>query len=181
MKAQRFMSLGIFLDVLFALLFFRIIEFLPAFADKHWVHLPYGLLSLLASEPANLTRVVFGVIIVIYYWSRKNALLSVVEESNGVFATLSIASIFCVCLFPTLLLQSLSLFAASLLGLFALRYAIHARLIHPEMKLTAEQMAHVDLSNPLTAAIAAGLSWSGLTILDSKLVRLDATLQRLAS
>ncbi|MGZ3496890.1 MAG: hypothetical protein ACXVAM_07355 [Vulcanimicrobiaceae bacterium] len=178
MGDQNFKSLNTFLDVVLALVFLRMIEFLPAFEDKHWIHLPYGLFSLLASDPANLTRIVFGVIIIVYYWNRKNTLLSVVDKSNGAFATLSVASLFFVCLFmyalvadptyiggpPTLLLQSLSLFAASLLGFFALRYAIHAGLVRPEMKLTAEKMTRVDLRNPLTAAIAAGLSWSGLTI-----------------
>ena len=178
MSDQGFRSLNRFLDVVFALVFFRVIEFLPPFQDKHWVQLPYGLLSLLAGEPANLTRVVFGLIIVIYYWDRKNALLSVIEKSNGVFATISVASLCFICLFmyalvadptyiggpPTLLLQSASILIASLLGLAALRYAIHAELTRPELKTSVEQLARVDLSNPMTAAVAVALSWSGLTI-----------------
>lgn len=36
---QKLRSLGIFLDVVFALIFFRIVEFLPPFQDGHWVHL----------------------------------------------------------------------------------------------------------------------------------------------
>jgi len=41
---QKLRSLGIFLDVVFALMFFRIVEFLPTFQDGHWVHLPHGIL-----------------------------------------------------------------------------------------------------------------------------------------
>ena len=70
-------SLDRFLDVVFALTFFRIVEFLPSFQDGRWTQLPHGILSLLASQPANLTRVVFGLVIILYYWIRKNALLSV--------------------------------------------------------------------------------------------------------
>jgi hypothetical protein len=175
---QEHGSLGIFLDVVFALIFFRIIEFLPSFQDEHWVQLPHGILSLLASQPANLIRIVFGLAITVYYWTRKNALLSLLARSNGVFCTLSIASLSFVCLFmyaliadpeyvggvPTILLQSVSLLIASLLGFLALRYAIHANLVRAEVKPSAQQAARIDLSNPLTALVATGLSWSGLTV-----------------
>lgn len=178
MPDQTLKSLNTFLDVVFALLFFRIIEYLPSFEDKHWIQLPRGLLSLLAGEPANLTRVGFGVIIVVYYWSRKNAMMSMVASANGVLATLAIASVFFLCLFmwalvadptyvggpPTLLLQSLSLLAGSLLALLALRYAIRAGLTKPDLTSSAKQIARLDLSNPLTAAIASALSFSGLIV-----------------
>src|ERR1700761_7427562 len=79
-------SLSRFLDVLFALAFFACIEFLPSYTDGHWVRLPHGLLSLLASNPANIARVVFGLIMIAYFWLRKITLLSLVERSNGLFA-----------------------------------------------------------------------------------------------
>jgi hypothetical protein len=175
---QKLRSLGVFLDVVFALIFFRIIEFLPSFQGGHWRQLPHGVLSLLASQPVNLTRVVFGLVIIIYYWTRKNALLSLLGKSNGVFATLSMASLSFLCLFmyaliadpmylggvPTLLLQSLSILTGSLLSFLALLYAIHANLVRPELKQSAKQIARIDLSNPLTAIVATALSWSGLLI-----------------
>jgi hypothetical protein len=175
---EKLGSLAVFLDVIFALMFFRIVEFLPSFQDGHWQHLPYGILSLLVGQPANLMRVVFGLVITIYYWTRKNALLSLLAKSNGVITTLSIASLSFLCLFmyaliadpeyvggaPTLLLQSASLAVASLLSFFALRYAIHADLVRSELKPSVGQIARVDLSNPLTAIVATGLSWSGLKI-----------------
>lgn len=175
---EKLRSLGIFLDVAFALVFFRMVEFLPQFQDGHWVQLPHGVLSLLASQPVNHTRLVFGLVVTVYYWNRKNTLLSVLARSNAVFASLSIASLSFVCLFmyaliadpayvggvPTLFLQSISLVVASVLGVFALRYAIHADLIRPELRPPAEQIVRIDLSNPVTAIIATGLSWSGLTI-----------------
>jgi len=168
-------SLGVFLDVIFALMFFRIVEFLPAFQDGRWIQLPHGILSLLASQPANLTRVGFGLVITVYYWTRKNALLSLLAGSNGVVSTLSIASLSFVCLFMYALIadpeyvggvpkQSVSLLIASLLSFLALRYTIHADLVRAEVKPTAEQAARIDLSNPLTALVATGLSWSGLTL-----------------
>jgi hypothetical protein len=175
---QKLRSLGVFLDVIFALMFFRIVEFLPPFQDGHWMQLRHGLLSLLASQPSNLTRVMFGLVITVYYWNRKNTFLSQLARSNALVATLSIASLSFVCLFmyalvadpmyvggaPTLFLQSASLAIASFMGFFALRYAIHANLVRPELKQSAEQIARIDLSNPLTAIVATGLSWSGLTI-----------------
>jgi hypothetical protein len=59
---EKLRSLGVFLDVVFALMFVRTVEFLPQFQDGQWVHLPHGILGLLASRPANLTRVVFGLL-----------------------------------------------------------------------------------------------------------------------
>lgn len=178
MLEEKLQSLGVFLDVVFALMFVRIVAFLPSFQDGHWVRLPHGILSLLASQPANLTRVVFGLVITAYYWNRKNTFLSLLARSDGVIAALSIASLAFLCLFmyalladpmyvggaPTLFLQSVSILIASLLGLSALRYAIHANLTRPNLKPSAAQIARTDLSNPLTAIIATALSWSGLIL-----------------
>jgi hypothetical protein len=178
MDVQRYKNLSMFLNVLFALAFFRAVQFLPPFEDKHWLALPHGLLSLLASEPVSLTRVAFGLIIVGYCWCRTNTMMSVVRESNAIFESITIASIAFVFVFlyaleadpmyvggpPTLLLQSGSLFVAGFLGYLALRYAIHAGLTGPELKASVEKMARVDLSNPLTALVATALSWSGLII-----------------
>lgn len=171
-------SLNRLFDVIFALLIFRVMEFMPSFQDGHWLQLPYGILSLLASQPVNLTRVVFGLILVFYYWSRKNTVLGLVEKSDALFATLSFASLMFIGLFtyaleadptyaggpPTLLLQSASIAIAGLLGYAALRYAMHAGLIAPEMRASVGHILRVDLSNPLTAIIATALSWSGLAI-----------------
>lgn len=175
---QTLRSLNRFVDVVYALLFFRAIEYLPSFQDGRWTHFPNGLLSLLASQPANLTRVIFGVVIIVYYWGRKNGFSVFIARSNAMFATLTIASLAFLCLFmwalyadptyiggpPTLLLQSLSLAIGSLLGFIALHYAIRAKLTQPELNASAEQFARTDISNPLTAVIAAALSWSGLPI-----------------
>ena len=171
-------SLNRFLDVVFALLFFRTIEFLPLPQSGQLVTSPLGILSIVGSSPANITRVAFCLIIIIYYWSRKNTLLGVVQSANGTFALISVTSLAALCVFvyalaadptyvggwPTLLLQSASLLIASLLGYVALRYATHAGLVSSGSEAAAERMALVDLSNPLTALIATALSWSGLTI-----------------
>lgn len=139
---------------------------------------PHGLLGLRASSPANLTRVIFGLAMTVYYWYRKNTFLSLLARSNGILATLSTASLFFVCLFmyalvadptyaggaPTLLLQSVSILIGSFLSFCALHYAIRADMVRPELRPSAVQIARVDLSNPLAALVATGLSWSGLTI-----------------
>src|SRR5579883_73477 len=171
-------SLNRLLDVSFALAFFRTIEFLPMAQSRQLATLPYGILSLIGSSPANLTRVVFCSIVVVYYWSRKNTLLAVVQTANVIFALLSVASLAALFVFiyalavdptyvggwPTLLLQSASLLVASLLGYLALRYAIRVGLVPDNLRAPALRLARIDLSNPLTALIATALSWSGLTI-----------------
>jgi uncharacterized membrane protein YqjE len=178
MGDSRLKSLSTFFDVSLALVFFRIVEYLPAFEGTHWTQLPHGLISLLASEPVNLSRVGFGLILIAYIWVRKNTLLSMVKESNATFETLSLASLTFIMVFmyaliadptyvggsSTLLLQSISYLLASLFGFWALRYAIHAGCTRPELRSSTEQLARVDLSNPLTAIIATALSWSGLLV-----------------
>ena len=59
---------------------------------------------------------------------------------------------------------------ASLVGFIALRYAIRANLTQPELNASAVQVARVDLSNPLTAAIACALFWKRLNDSDVELV-----------
>jgi hypothetical protein len=80
---SRLSSLNTFLDVVFALAFFRVVEFLPVLHDQRLANLPKGLLSLLASQPTNLERVAFGIVVVIYYWNRKNYFLSVLQDRTG--------------------------------------------------------------------------------------------------
>jgi len=65
---------------------------------------------------------------------------------------------------PTLFLQSASFLIASLLGYLSLRCAIHAGLTPSASRTTAQRMARIGLSNPLTATIATASPWSGLTI-----------------
>src|SRR5579863_8690911 len=86
-------SLNRFLDVVFALAFFRTIDFLPMAQGTQLSTLPYGVLSLIASSPANITRVAFCLIVIVYYWSRKNTLLAVLQTANGIFALLSVSSL----------------------------------------------------------------------------------------
>lgn len=164
--------------MIFALAFFGCVQFLPSYTDGHWLQLPHRLLSLLASSPVNITRVVFGLILIAYFWLRKSTMMSLVTASNGVFATLAVTSMAFILLFlyvlaadptciggpPTLLLQSVSFLAASLLGYFAIRYAIHAELTPLSLRPEAERIVRIDLSNPLTAVVAAALSWSGVKI-----------------
>lgn len=161
--ARLLRSLNRILDVVFALAFFRTIEFLPLPQNGALATSAYGILVL---------------IVIVYYWTRKNTLFGVVETANGTFALLAVASLTALCVFfyafaadptyiggwPTLLQQSASLLAASALSYAGLRYAIHEGLVPVALKPSAEQIARADLSNPLTALIATALSWSGLTI-----------------
>lgn len=126
----------------------------------------------------EIRRCYISLMMTVYYWYRKNTFLSLLARSNGILATLSTASLFFFGLFmyaligdptyvggaPTIFLQSVSILIGSFLSFLGLRYAIRADLVRPELRPSAEQIARVDLSNPLSALVATGLSWSGLTI-----------------
>jgi hypothetical protein len=175
---NRLSSLNTFLDVVFALAFFRVVQFLPALHEQRLADLPKGLLSLLASQPANLERVAFGSLVVVYYWNRKNYFFSVLARSNGMLASLTIAAALFLFIFAyaliadpnmlggpwTLFIESVSLAVCGVLSLLALHYAIRAGLTEPERRSAAERIAHIGLSNPLTAVAAMALSWSGSLI-----------------
>jgi uncharacterized membrane protein len=172
---NRLSSLSTFLDVLFALACFRVVQFLPALRDQRLADLPRGLFSLLASEPTNLERVAFGFVVVVYYWNRKNYFFSVLARSNGMLASLTIAAALFLFMFAyaliadpnmlggpwTLFIESVSLAVCGVLSLLALHYAIRAGLTDPERRSAAERIAHIGLSSPLAAVAAMALSWSG--------------------
>lgn len=117
------------------------------FPGGHWVRLPHGILSLLASQPTELKRVAFSLICTVDYWTRKNTLLGVPRRSSVVVATLSKARLSFLCLFmyaliadptymsvvTTLLLQSVRL--VSLLGSLTLRKQFTPG--WPELRLSA--------------------------------------------
>jgi hypothetical protein len=172
---NRLSSLNTLLDVVFALAFFRIVQFLPSLHDQRLADLPKGLFSLIVSQPINLERVAFGFVVIVYYWNRKNNFFSVLARSNGILASLSITAALFLFIFAyalvadpnmlggpwTLLIESVSLACCGVFSLLALHYAIHAGLTDTERTSAAEHIAHVGLSNPITAVVAAALSWSG--------------------
>ena len=175
---NRLNSLNTFLDIVFALALFRVVQFLPALHDQRLADLPNGLLSLLASQPTNLERVAFGFVVVVYYWNRKNYFFSVLARSNGILASLSITAALFLFIFAyaliadpymlggpwTLFIESISLAVCGFLSLLALHYAIRAGLTDPERRSAAEQIAHIGLSSPVAAVAAMALSWSGSLI-----------------
>jgi hypothetical protein len=59
--------LEVFLDVVYALLFIRMIDFLPPAEHMRWVDSPIGILQVFADNPGKLLRIVipFGVIWVV--------------------------------------------------------------------------------------------------------------------
>ena len=175
---NRLSSLNTFLDVVFALAFFRVVQFLPALHEQRLTDFPKGFLSLLAGQATDLERVAFGVVVVVYYWNRKNYFFSVLARSNGMLASLTIAAALFLFIFAyvliadpnmlggpgTLFIESVSLAVCGVLSLLALHYAIRAGLTDPEQRSAAQQIAHIGLSNPLTAVAAMALSWSGSLI-----------------
>ena len=88
-----------FLDVVYALLFFRILHYLPHSEDMAWADKPLGLLSLLWANADELLRIIVGMGLTIIYWNLNNKLFGSLVRTNGRHAILALLQMFFVCLF----------------------------------------------------------------------------------
>ena len=67
--------LGVFLDVVYALLFVQMLQYLPQAEDMSWRDRPLGLLQVLIDNGTELLRIVVGCGLTLIYWNLSNRLL----------------------------------------------------------------------------------------------------------
>jgi len=165
-----------FLDVVYALLFFRILHYLPHSEDMAWTDKPLGLLSLLWANADELLRIIVGLGLTIIYWNLNNKLFGPLARTNGRHAILALLQMFFVCLFiyfaisdPALAggpsspaLQSVSLFIAGFVGLWGWSYARKNRLVNEDLtEAEKDRVARSGLIEPITALLNTPLAFVG--------------------
>lgn len=172
--ARRLSRLQVFLDVVYALVFFRMINYLPASEDMRWADSRWGLLQLLADHRDELLRIVVGVGLTLLYWNQNNKLFVRLARTDGTHAVLALLQLTFVCLFvyfaisdPGLrggpsspALQSASLASAGFLGLIGWRYAVDHRLTVEGLR--ADEVVRISRSGllePATALLTLPLAW----------------------
>lgn len=168
--------LEVFVDVVFALIFFHILLYLPPTTDMTWVGRPYGVLQGLVDNPVEFVRVLVGIGLTLIYWLQSTTFLKYVSRTNGVHASLQLCQLVMVSLFmyfaisdPRLAggpsspaLQSAALALAGVAGLAGWGYARRYGLVAAE--ITDAERARVSLSGlyePATALLTLPLAFVG--------------------
>jgi uncharacterized membrane protein len=173
---KHLQRLETFLDVLYALLFFQMLHYLPQGEDMAWADKPLGLLSLLWANADDLLRIFVGLALTIIYWNLNNKLCGPLVRTNGRHAILALLQMFFVCLFiyfaisdPGLAggpsspaLQCVSLFIAGFVGLWGWSYAGKNQLVNEDLtEAEKDRVARSGLIEPITALLNTPLAFVG--------------------
>jgi hypothetical protein len=151
--------LEVLVDATFALLLWDIATTLPQPSQQEWE--TSTVLEFL-NDNADLGLVLIGVVIVLSYWARNNALCGNLKATNSIHAGLSILQLVCLLLYAysvglgvqfdgdllSLALQSTTLFLAGAFGLAALAYASRNR------RLLADHATEKNVNGLLVGALA---------------------------
>lgn len=203
---RRLAALQSFLTVVYALLFFEMILYLPPAEDMAWAESQLGLLQFLIDNRVELLRVVIGGGLSFIYWNTSITGISLVNRTSGTFTLLQLLQLAFVCLFvyfaisdPLLsggpsspALQCVSLCIAGLLGLGSWHHACAAGLVEDDLsKAERNLVAARARIAPLTALlniplafvgpIAWTLGWIAIPVAIEGLPRLSAAVVRFRS
>jgi hypothetical protein len=168
--------LEVFLDVAYALLFAKMLDYLPRFEDMSWADRPWGLLQLFIDRPIEVMRIAVGVTLILLYWRASCRLLGPLVATDARCSALSLLQLVFVCLFiyfaiadPGLsggpsspALQSLSLAVAGSLGVVGWTRARRRGLIKPELdERERDQISRRMLIEPVAALLTIGMAFIG--------------------
>jgi uncharacterized membrane protein len=168
--------LEVFVDVVFALIFFHILLYLPPTTDMRWVGKPYGVLQVLIDNPIEFVRIFIGLGLTLIYWQQSATFLKYVERTDGVHASLQLLQLIFVCLFmyfaisdPRLVggpsspaLQSAALAVGGVLGLAGWSYARkHGYVAEEVADDERDRVTRSGLFDPVTALLTVPLAFVG--------------------
>jgi uncharacterized membrane protein len=133
--------LEMLMDVMFALMLYRILAPLPMpSAEDQWSWSPGVILELGQEVGPAFLMAVIGVILIVIYWLQNNKLLGNLERTNGPHVSFSVGQLVFLVLYAyamaisedfdsptTRALQSLALAGVGLCGFFGFRYAAKDR------------------------------------------------------
>lgn len=177
--ARQLGRLKTLLDILYAVLIIKVLDFLPMAETMEWADKPYGLLNYFIEDPVILLRILIGVALTIISWNQTNNLFKSLERTDGVHALYSILQIIFVYLFiyfaladPNLeggpsspALQCICLAISGLMGILGWRHAGLKGLADPDLdKVEFERITRNNMKEPLTAFLNTGLAFVGPTV-----------------
>jgi hypothetical protein len=170
--------LEVFLDVLYALLAFHMLSYLPPVRDMSWARQPLGLLGALISHGRELWRAIMGMGVTAICWHVSATRLARLRLTDRVHTTITLVQAGLLCFFvyfaicdPTLTggpssraLQCVSVALAAAVGHLGWIYARWRGFIdaetRPEQIESIEGSARTEIA---TAVLNVPLSWIGPT------------------
>lgn len=165
------------MDVMFALMLFRILAALPMPSEEDGWTWELGVLLGLWTEigPAFLMMII-GVVLIVIYWLQNNKLLGNLERTNGPHVSFSIGQIVFLMLYgyamatavdfdspTTRALQSIALAGVGFCGFFGFRYAARERrLLSPSLsEREADALKISVLPEPVAGLLTVPLAFFG--------------------
>jgi len=172
---KQLKRLETFLDVAYAVLFVDFIMYLPHTEDMAWTALPYGLLSLLINDSANLLRLIIAVGLTLISWNLTHKLLGPLDRTNPRHTLLALLQLIFVCLFlffaiadPALeslsspVGQCLSLSLSGFIGIAGWSYARKNGLVRADLSETEkDEVPRNAIIEPVTALLNTGFAFVG--------------------
>jgi uncharacterized membrane protein len=172
---KQLRRLETFLDVAYAVLFVDFIMYLPHTEDMAWTELPYGLLSLLIDDLANLLRLIIAVGLTLISWNLTHKLLDPLDRTDSRHTLLCLLQLIFVCLFLFFAIadpdlrslsspvgQSLSLALSGFIGIAGWSYARKRGLTRPDLSQTDEdEVLRNAIIEPVTALVNTGFAFVG--------------------
>jgi hypothetical protein len=165
-----------FLDVLYALIVFRMLAYLPSAEDMTWVGKPLGLLGRLIHERRELWRPVMGIGLTVICWTLNNKRLNQLKRTDGVHTLINLVQMAFVCLFlyfaiadPMLAggtssraLQCASLALAGVTGEWAWAHARRYGLVDARVpRKQLDEVGRRGRTETATAVLNMPLAWVG--------------------
>ena len=172
---KQLRRLETFIDVAYAVLFVDFIMYLPHTEDMAWTQLPYGLLSLLIDDSANLLRLIIAVGLTLISWNLTHKLLGPLDRTNPRHTLLALLQLIFVCLFlffavadPALeslsspVGQCLSLALSGFIGIAGWSYARKNGLTRADLSETdKDEVLRSAIIEPMTALLNTGFAFVG--------------------
>lgn len=163
------------MDVVFALVIWRLFTFLPVkeVEDGRWA----SVLEMLQDEWLTFVIVLVAILIVTIYWLQNNMLLGNMKKTDGVHTVISIFQLFFVLLFlyaigtgirigggvDSRAFESVMAMMVGIMSLVGWHYAMHkGEMLDPE--LSAEEAKHIrqkNMAEPVTAVITIPFAFIG--------------------
>jgi len=173
---RRRRRLEVFLDVVYALLFAIMLQYLPQAEHMAWAEHRLGLLQVLIDHRAELLRIFIGLGLTLIYWNLHVNLFAPLAGADGRYASLVLLQMVAVCPFihfaisdPMIAggpsspaLQCAMLVVAGGFGRLGGFHASSHGLLEPDFRRSdAERVARDNLVAPRTALFDRPLSWLG--------------------
>jgi uncharacterized membrane protein len=176
-QERQLSRLATLMDVMFALMLFRVLEALPPPSSEEDWEWTFGALGeFLAEAGASIVMAVIGVVLLVIYWMQNNKLLGNLARTNGVHVSFCIAQVVFLVFYAygmaiaeefdspaTRALQSFALAGVGFAGFFGFRYASHDRRLLSD-RISGREADEIKVSvlpEPVTALITVPLGFIG--------------------